>query len=453
MSLVEDTMTSLLSGNFGPVDHEVTGTDLPVTGAIPKELNGRLLRIGPNPVVEPTQADFHWFTGTGMVHGLRVNDGRALWYRNRYVRSDRVVEALGGPPTLGPRHGVGDNTANTNIVSIGGSTYAIVEAGGLPVLLNDGLETVCRSDFGGTLNGSFTAHPKVDPITNEVHAVTYYWEWDHLRYLVVGTDGKVRRTVQVPVPGRPMTHDCHITERYVLIFDLPCQFHLESAMAGAPLPYYWDSEYSARVGLLPRDGEPTDIFWVDLEPCYIFHVLNAHDLNDGKVLLDAVRHDRVFDRNRIAPFEAAPTLDRWILDPYTGTSKRETISERPQEFPRHDERMLGQKLRYGYTISLENSPGEIDYGQILKHDLDRGTTEVWDPGPGRVSQEPVFVARQGSTTEDDGWLMAYTYDRAMNGSSVVILAADDLAAGPIAEISLPQRVPFGFHGNWIPSKN
>ena len=226
-----DVITSqYLSGNFAPVREELDAHDLPVTGEIPADLEGRLLRIGPNPVVDPDPATYHWFTGTGMVHGLWLRGGRAVTYRNRYVRSDEVVEALGGAGTPGPRHGMGGNVANTNVIAHAGTTFAIVEAGGLPIQLTDELETVARSDFGGTLPGSFTAHPHRDPATGELHAVVYYWEWDHLQYVVVGVDGKVRRTVDVPVPGSPMVHDCAITESRVVVLDLPVTFSLDAAM-------------------------------------------------------------------------------------------------------------------------------------------------------------------------------------------------------------------------------
>src|SRR4051794_13058775 len=85
-----------LEGNFGPVAEEVTATDLPVQGRIPDSLNGRYLRIGPNPVTPPEPGAYHWFTGDGMVHGLRIRDGQPEWYRNRFVRGDRVTQARGG---------------------------------------------------------------------------------------------------------------------------------------------------------------------------------------------------------------------------------------------------------------------------------------------------------------------------------------------------------------------
>src|SRR5262245_54012810 len=69
-----------LTGIHQPMRDELEITDLPVTGTIPAELDGRYLRIGPNPV-EPNAAGYHWFTGDGMVHGLRIAGGKALWYR------------------------------------------------------------------------------------------------------------------------------------------------------------------------------------------------------------------------------------------------------------------------------------------------------------------------------------------------------------------------------------
>src|SRR3954462_3824320 len=219
-----------LEGNFAPVSEEVTATDLPVQGRIPESLDRRYLRIGPNPVTAPEPSAYHWFTGDGMVHGVRIRDGKALWYRNRFVRGDRVVQARGGPETPGPRHGMGDGTANTNVIGFAGKTWAIVEAGSLPVELTYELETVTRSNFDGTLPGSFTAHPKQDPVTGELHAIAYYWEWDYIQYLVVGTDGRVRRHVNVPVPGRPMVHDTAITESKVVLFDMPVTFNLDKAM-------------------------------------------------------------------------------------------------------------------------------------------------------------------------------------------------------------------------------
>lgn len=440
------TENRYLSGNFAPVDEELTVFDLEVTGSIPADLQGRLLRIGPNPVEVEDPAQYHWFTGTGMAHGVRIRDGRAEWYRNRYVRSDRVTEAKGWPAVEGPRHGMGDGTANTNVIGHAGRTWAIVEAGSLPVELTYELDTVARNDWDGTLDGSYTAHPKRDPETGELHAVTYYWEWDHLRYVVVGTDGKVRKTVDVPVPGKPMVHDCSITENHVLLYDLPCVFDLEAAMTGAPLPYRWDPDYGARVGVLPREGDAADVQWFEVDTCFVFHPLNAYEAADGRIVNDVVRHPKMFATDMLGPNEGATTLDRWTFDLSSGKVIEERLDERSIEFPRHDERLVGREHRYGYGAVFGAG---AEHGPTVKYDVRTGATEVHDHGTGRVTLEPVFVPRSDDADEDDGWVMSYVYDATTDRSDVVILHAQDFTGDPVATIHLPARVPFGFHGNWV----
>ena len=204
-----------LEGNFGPVHGELTAFefDLDVRGQLPPELCGRLLRIGPNPIA-PDADNYHWFTGNGMVHGLRLHEGRALWYRRRYVRDDDIAALDGRGPVEGPRPVLGANIANTNVVDIGGQTYAIVEAGGLPVALTDELETIRRSDFDGGLKTSFSAHPHVCPDTGEAHLAAYSPMDEYLHHVVVSSDGVVVRDEPVHLPHKPMVHDCAITKNW-----------------------------------------------------------------------------------------------------------------------------------------------------------------------------------------------------------------------------------------------
>ena len=437
-----------LSGNFAPVEEEVTSLGLSVTGQIPNDLRGRLLRIGPNPI-EADPASHHWFLGTGMVHGLRLRDGRAEWYRNRYVRDDDVVRIRGGKPVAGPKPFLGSGVANTNVIRHAGRIFAIIEAGNSPVELTDELETVCRSDFDGTLPAGFTAHPKRDPDTGELHAAVYSPNWEHIQYVVVAANGRVRKVVDVPVRGRPMVHDCAITENWFLLLDLPVILDRQAAMAGARLPYRWHPEYGARVGLLPREGTADEVIWNEIEPCYVFHPMNAFEDTDGRVVMVVARHPRMFSSDFRGPNEGAPTLDRWTFDPKGGPTKEERLDDRAQEFPRHDERLVGKPYRYGYTATFS---ADGDFGGLLKHDLRGGRSETHSAGATRKFLEPVFVPRGTDAAEDDGWIMAYVYDAATNGGNVVILHAQDFAADPVATIHLPQRVPFGFHGNWVPDQ-
>jgi carotenoid cleavage dioxygenase len=277
--------------------------------------------------------------------------------------------------------------------------------------------------------------------------MTYYFAWDHARYVVVAPDGRVRRTVDVPVADKPMVHDCAITERYVLLFDLPVTFDVELAMSeGAVFPYRWNPDHPARVGLLPRDGGADDIRWVAVEPCFVFHPLNAYDLPDGRVVVDVVRHPRMFVRDLLGPNEGSPTLDRWTLDPASGRAHEQRLDDHGVEFPRHDERRVGRPHRFGYAATFD----ALRHGPALKYDLERGITEVHDYGRERATLEPVFVPRTPDAAEDDGWILSYVYDGTTGLSDVVILHAQEFTGDPVATIHLPARVPFGFHGNWVP---
>jgi carotenoid cleavage dioxygenase len=424
------TTTTFLDGNFAPVTEEVTVTELAVTGTVPPELAGRLVRIGPNPATPPDPATYHWFLGDGMVHGVRLRDGRAEWYRNRWVRGDDVV--------------------NTHVIGVDGRTFALVEAGSRPVELTDELDTVGSCTFDGTLDGSFSAHTHRDPATGDLHAVTYHWSWDHVRHVVLGPDARVRREVQVPVADGPMVHDCAITERHVVLLDLPVTFSMDAAAAGASFPYRWNPDHPPRVGLLPLDGEADQVRWFDAPSCYVFHTLNAYDAGDA-VVVDLVRHPRMFASRFNGPDEGTPVLERWTLDLASGAVKTETLDDRGQEFPRIDERLTGRPHRYGYTAGFGAG---VEHGPAIKHDLATGTVAVHDHGPGRVTLEPLFVPRPGSPAggagEDDGWVMSYVYDAASDRSDVVILDARDFAGDPVATVHLPVRVPFGFHGSWLP---
>jgi carotenoid cleavage dioxygenase len=436
-----------LSGNFAPVDDERSDTGLRVTGEIPRELCGQLLRIGPNPVAADP-ATYHWFVGNGMVHGVRLREGRAEWYRRRYVRDDEVVAAKGWPPVPGVRreNELGGGTANTNVIAHAGKIFAIVEAGNLPVELDANLETVGRSDFGGSLPGGFSAHPKRDPVTGELWAAVYTPFADVIQVVAVGKDGRVRRTVDVPVPGRPMVHDCAITEKYFVLFDQPVVFAPEALEQGG-FPYAWKPEYGCRVGLMPREGNAQDVVWSEVEPCYVFHPMNAYDGPDGRVVLDVARHPKMFATDKLGPNEGAPTLERWIVDPKGGQVKEQRLDERGQEFPRHDERLVGRPYRYGYTAQIQRG---LVLNALLKHDLRDGKSERHHEGGARFFMEPIFVPRTPDAAEDDGYVMAYVYDAETDKGDVVILHAQDFAGEPLATIHLPSRVPFGFHGNWLP---
>ena len=436
-----------LEGNFAPVDDELTVHDLPVSGSIPRELNGRFLRIGPNPIA-PNPENYHWFTGNGMAHGLRLRDGKAEWYRCRYVRDDEVVAARGWDPVAGPmpEFPLGAGVANTNIIGAAGKTYAIVEAGNLPVELDYELETVARSNFDGTLPAGFSAHPHREVDTGEWHTAVYSPLWKHIQYLVLGADGRVSKTVDVPTPGSPMVHDCMFTKHYFILFDFPVVFDEKALVEGASFPYSWKADYGARVGLLPRDGTAADVSWHEVEPCYVFHPMNAYEDAQGKVVLDVVRHPKMFDTDRLGPNEGKTSLERWTIDPAQTKVHEHCLDDSGLEFPRLDERRAGKSYRFGYATALGDG---FSMGGLIRFDLLQQTRETHGECEHRSFLEPVFVPRHDGAAEDEGWVMAFVYDRRSDSSEVVILDAQDFGGEPVATVHLPRRVPYGFHGNWV----
>jgi len=485
---------------LAPVSTEVTATDLTVTGHIPDFLDGRYLRNGPNPVAEVDPATYHWFTGDGMVHGVALHGGKADWYRNRWVRTAGVRAALGEPATAtrNLRAGMQSLGANTNVLAHAGKTLALVEGGVANYELSDELDTVGACDFDGTLTGGYAAHPHRDPRTGELHAVSYSFARGRtVQYSVIDAHGHARRTVDIEVSGSPMMHDFSLTEKYVVLYDLPvtldpmqvlpkkmpkwmrhpAQLVAQAVVGRVPvpgpivalmnrnersayqLPYAWNPKYPARIGVMPRDGGNSDVRWFEIEPCYVYHPLNAYSevRNSHEMLvLDVVRYERMFDRDRRGPGDTAPTLDRWTINLTTGAVTSERRDDRSQEFPRINETLLGSRHRFGYTVGIGG--GFVDSGRskmssaLYKHDYATGSSMIAPLDPELLIGEMSFVPRPGagsaSLSEDDGILMGYGYHRGRDEGQLLLLDAQTCES--VATVHLPQRVPMGFHGNWAP---
>ena len=439
-----------LEGALAPVPDEVLALDLPVTGTLPEELEGRWLRNGPNPLGPTDPATHHWFLGDGMVHGVRLCGGRAEWYRNRWVRGPRVAEALGEPHPAGTSFGDRDFGPNTSVGGFAGKTWAMVEAGTTPMTLTYELDTIDYDDFEGTLPAGFTAHPKFDPTTGELHGVCYAYPDlpDRVQHVVVGPEGTVSSVTDVPVDGMPMVHDMSLTETNVLIYDLPVCLDLEMAVGGSPFPFSWNPNHPARVGVLPRAGTADDVVWCEAPQAYVFHPVNAYDTGDGGVVVDVCRYNSMFDQDRRGPIgDSAPTLARWTVDLATRRVTEKPLADGHHEFPAHDPRVATRSYRYAYTAD------GLTLGPTTRIDVETGTSVIHDHGKGRYGAEPVVIPKYRSTTEDDVWVLVCVNDRAGGPAELVVLDGGDLASPPVARVHLPRRVPDGFHGSWIPDSS
>ena len=447
MSTIEEELPLHLRGNWAPLKDERTITDLEATGTIPAELDGRYVRNGANPI---TGFSDHPFLGDGMIHGIRLRDGRAEWYRNRYVQTPFVADP--DRQVIDMEASLTDMTsskANTNVMGHAGRIMAL-EEGHFPYVLDGDLDTVGPHDFGGVLNGPFTAHPKICPVTGELLAFGYSMMEPYLTYLRVSADGQLVQTENITVGGPTMIHDFNTTENHVIFMDLPAVFDIELALKGE-MPIRWSDDYPARLGVMPRTGNDADVTWYEIEPCYVFHPMNAYESGD-RIVLDVARLPHIW---RDGPMDfPEPALHRWTIDTSSGQVAEEQVDDLPAEFPRVPDARVGLEHRYGYMMgnaaeSAFTEPMTAN-GALLKYDRQTGERTRIDVGRGRLPGEASFVPRDGATAEDDGYLMTYVYDAERDASDFVVYDASTMSDEPVASVALP-RVPFGFHGNWVPS--
>src|SRR6266851_1953360 len=350
-----DASNPFLRGNFAPWREEGDSYDLEVAGELPRELNGSLYRIGPNPHYPPLGA-YHWFDGDGMIHSFDLHDGRAS-YRNRYVRTAGLLAEMkagrslyGGllnlPKDLGgdlpTEGGPFKNSANTNIIGYSQRLLALWE-GGLPHELKPGsLETVGPFNFCGKLNGPMTAHPKFDPETGELLFFGYQPFPPYVTYHRADLSGNLVESRPIETGLPVMMHDFVTTRNHVVFFVCPSAFRLENLQKGLPV-LNWEPQHGTRIGVMNRaTGE---LKWFDHEACYIFHFLNGYE--DGEsIIVDACRMPALDMSGN--DFGSPSIAHRYTLDLKSGKTQMQQIDEQPGDFPRIDDRLNGIKHRYGY---------------------------------------------------------------------------------------------------------
>ncbi len=469
-----------LSGNFAPWRMEGEARDLLVRGEIPPELEGTLYRNGPNPQFPPRGA-YHWFDGDGMIHAFSFSDGR-VGYRNRWVRTPRFqAERAAGRSLFGGLQemaasdpsveGLSRCAANTHVVWHAGRLLTLWEAG-LPTEIDpESLETRGGFDFDGRLvvrrdpelaaalgvtevePGSMTAHPRRDPATGELLFFGYGAFPPHLVHHVAGRDGRLLRSVPIATPFPSMIHDFLATPSHVIFPVFPAVLDPARVAQGLPL-VAWEPERGTHVGVMPRQGGPADLVWLRGDPCYAYHFLDAE--SDGpRVALELVRYPvlPLFG----APGEGPGALVRWQLDLEAGALKEEVLDDLPVEFPRFDERRAGRGARQAFTAACldgaDRGPGGAPFvfDAIVHYDLASGARRAHRLPRGSSTGEPVFVPRSPEAAEGEGFLLALVYRAGEGRSDLLVLDAQNVEAEPLATALLPHRIPYGFHGNWVPA--
>jgi carotenoid cleavage dioxygenase-like enzyme len=459
----ESDVNPFLQGNFAPWRMEGDAPDLEVIGEIPRDLNGTYYRNGPNAAYEPN-GRYHWFDGDGMIHAIRLENGRAT-YRNRWVQSDGLKEErqagkalfegllTATSPNEAPRF---KNTANTNIVSHAGKLLALVESSLPTELAPCTLQTIGGYDFAGRLSSPMTAHPKMDPATGEMLFFGYSPFPPYLQYHVADRRGALVKSEPIDVAWPSMIHDFAVTAEHVVFILCPIVFSFENMAQGKGL-FSWEPERGTRLGVIPRDGTTADVRWFETDACYVFHPMNAYEEGE-RIVLDVARYEQLLFMAPKAVREPdwrgknVARMHRWTIDRARGAVSCAPLDDGDGEYPRVDERRVGRKHRFGYLAATGPEGNETlhpVFTAIRKYDFERGTIETRAFGAGNGAGEPIFVPRRPDAAEDDGYVLALVYDQARNASDFLILDARHLVGDPVARIPLPHRVPYGFHGNWV----
>jgi carotenoid cleavage dioxygenase-like enzyme len=431
---------------FEPVQEENEAFELAVEGEIPRELDGLFVRNGSN----PKHGDRgHWMMGDGMLHGVRLQDGKARWYRNRYVQTPVLDRDRSEP--LNPVARLTDTLSNVSLVHHAGKLLSLGEAG-LPFEISrEDLSTIGAYDFAGKLATFMTAHPKLDPRTGEMHMFGYGFGEPYLTYHLVDASGALVRSEPIVLPHAVLMHDFQITETRVVFMDLPLAFDVAAAVGGKGMPFRWNGAYGARIGIMPHAGGNAAVVWIEIEPCMVLHTWNAYDDATGKVVIEVSEYPFLW-REGSTGLDADPRLVRYTIDVAARSAKRELLDDRPVEYPRIDPRRVGRSHRYGYGLwsrTFDFAQPLDDFG-LIKYDRERDSATVLHYPTQRIPGEPFFVPASESAAEDEGYLLTYVYELSGKGGSLDIFDARAIEAPALASIKLPWRVPFGIHGTWIP---
>lgn len=434
-----------LSRAFAPVFDERDDSDLPVEGEIPGGLRGVFMRIGPNPMFRPDAHYAYPFDGTGMIHALYLENGRAR-YRNRWVMTREAREELAAGHRLynssfsAPPHA---DLANTNIIRHDGRYLALYEAG-VPYQVDRDLDTVGLFDYDGKLPSVMSAHPKIDPDTGELLAIAYNSRTGALTYLRADQGG-LNRAVPFQAPWPTMIHDIAITPAHLVAFTGPAVF--DRTRPGPPVT--WQPERGSMVAIVPREARSaSEITWIKGAPFFQFHVMNA--FTEGNRIEVTLPWYDSFSLIRPA---SRLELHRIVIDTERRIMQDVMLDDRACEFPRINDAFLGRRARYGYVGLRDPRPGETPeigaFEAIARYDMTDGSKTVHRLAAGVTVCEPLFVADPRGGGEADGFVFSFAHDAGSAGGLFMILDARRLDGMPLATVRLPRRVPAGLHSSWM----
>jgi carotenoid cleavage dioxygenase-like enzyme len=438
-------------------------------GQVPRDLTGVLYRCGPDRQYPSIAKDDIFIDGEGMAHLFRFENGH-VDYRSRWVRNERFRLQEQARRSLFGRYrnrytndpsvaGKNMGTANTNIVWHGRKLLALKEDS-LPIELDpETLDTRGEWRYEGDVSAvSLTAHPKLDYHTNELLTFSYQARGDgttDIVFYIAAEGGKIVHETWFNMPYPGMVHDFAVTDSHVIVPFFPLITDLTVLKQGGPF-YQWHPDKRSHFAILPRWGTAREVRWFQGPAVSAGHMMNA--FNEGSLLhLDLCLYNGncfdFFPSYDGSPFRGSPPqLTRLSFDlagDHDGYEAK-LLSAMPTEMPKCDDRFMGKPYRYGFGIcrSPTARAGEMGMGAIARFDHHTGTMATWSPGENCGVHEPNFVVQPGAP-EGEGYLLVIVNRLTANHSDLAILNASDIAAGPVALLTLSVRVRSTFHGMWV----
>jgi len=475
-----------LDGALATVETEYTDHPLPVSGTLPTELDGVLFRNGAGRFERGGQRYAHPFDGDGHVVRIDISAGTAR-YTNRFVRTaEYLAEDAAGRMRY---RGFGTNlpgglaanllrlrfknAANTNVIWHGGRLLALWE-GGLPHRLDPRtLATLGPEDFQGRLRSSarpplrwlgtalpFAAHPRIDADSGEmINFGVVFGSPNRLMIYRVTADGCMVPPEAHALPRFSFVHDIAVTRRWICVLLPHADFRVAQALLGLRSPVAslrLDTERPMQAMLIPRDGGPTRM--LDAVPGFVFHIAQAFDAEDDRLVLDVVRYreypafddlDGLFAEGAT---DGLPRLERLTLDHRRGRCTLEPWSDRGFELPTTAPASFGAAHRFIYGIGAPADRGVPFFSAIQRLDTETGKLKFLDFGqdlPGEPIVAPGCGAGAGAQEREtsEGWLLTLINRTAEGYSELLVLRAEDFNVQ--ASLRLPHAVPPGFHGCWV----
>jgi all-trans-8'-apo-beta-carotenal 15,15'-oxygenase len=447
-----------------------------VEGEIPAFLRGTYYLNGPARFERGGQRYRHWLDGDGMVCALRFGEeGPRL--TARYVRGTRLIEeeAAGRPlyrsfgtafPDDRLVRGVAlESPLNVSIYTVGGRLLAFGEQG-LPWELDpETLATRGPFTFGGALNpvSPFAAHPKVDPFTGELFnfGVNFAAAEPVLNLYRFDAGGALvyRRRLPLGIPAS--IHDFCLSERHVIFHVGPYLVDMSRLASGGTLmdALRWEPERGSRLLVVRREDGET-VASVPVGNRYVLHGINAFEaFEDGdRLTVDAVELDRpVYDQYGLDDLfsDVGPGRPvRFEIDLPAGVllATREIAYDLAPDFPAIDPRRVGRPYEdlWMLGISKTGRPGRKFFDQVAHLSWAHPErADVWQAPPGwYLGGEPAFAPDPAG---GGGAVICQRFDVETGESAFLVFDAFDVAAGPVAVLSVEAPVHLGFHAFFEPT--